>query len=107
MELAFAFIGAPVVTFLVLASLPRGRPAFLGCLVAIAVAGLLWVTQSGADDQYLLAMIVLVISAVALAGLVQVLRSAIGPARPRWVYPAIILVALLMAGIPMLNVLGV
>jgi hypothetical protein len=107
MELALAFIGAPVLTYLVLACIPRGRPALIGCLAALAIAGAVWVSQMGSTDSYLVALIVLVISAISLAGFVQVLRAAIGVGRPRWVYPLIVILALLGAGIPTLNVLGV
>ena len=107
MELALAFIGIPVLTYLVLAFLPRGRPALVGCFAALALAALLWVTQMGSADSHMVAIIVLGISAVALAGFVQVLRVAIGTGRPRWVYPLIVVLALLGAGVPMLNVLGV
>ena len=107
MELALAFIGVPVVTYLVLASLPRGRPALIGCLVALALAMVLWVSQIGSRDNYMMALIVLVISAVSLAGLVQVFRVAIGAGRPRWAYPLVVMLAFLCAGIPALNVLGV
>lgn len=107
MELALAFIGIPVTTYLILACLPHGRPALIGCLVAMALAALLWVSQMGSDDSYLVALIALVISAIALAGLVQILRLVIGLGRPQWVYPVIVVLAMLVAGIPTLNVLGV
>jgi hypothetical protein len=107
MELALAFIGIPVATYLVLACLPRGRPALIGCVGALVLAGLLWVSQMGSTDSYLVALIVLVISAISLAGLVQVLRVAIGVGRPKWAYPLIVILALLGAGIPTLNILGV
>jgi hypothetical protein len=107
MELALAFIGIPVVTYLVLACLPSGRPALLGCFAALALAAVLWISNMGSNDSYLMALIVLVVSAIALAGIVQVLRVAIGPGRPRWVYPLVVASALLIAGIPTLNILGV
>ena len=107
MELALAFIGIPVTTYLILACLPHGRPALIGCLVAMALAALLWVSQMGSDDSYLVALIALVISAIALGGLVQILRLVIGLGRPQWVYPVIVVLAMLVAGIPTLNVLGV
>ena len=107
MELALAFIGIPVATYLVLVCLPHGRPALIGCLVAMALAALFWVSQMGSDDSYLVALIALVISAIALGGLVQILRLVIGLGRPQWVYPVIVVLAMLAAGIPTLNVLGV
>lgn len=107
MELALAFIGAPLVTYLVLASLPGGKPALIGVLVALALVAVLWVTQMTGDDSYMPALITLVFSAIVLAGLVQAFRVVLGPDRPRWLYPLIVLLALLGAGIPTLNVLGV
>ena len=107
MELALAFIGAPLVTYLVLASLPGGKPALIGVLVVLALVAVLWVTQKTGNDAYMMALITLVFSAVALAGLVQTLRVVLGLGRPRWLYPLIVVLALLGAGIPALNVLGV
>ena len=106
MNLALAFIGVPVATYLVMASLPRGRPALIGCVAGVAIAALLWASQMGSDEKHIVASIALAISAIALAGFVQVLRLAIGTGRPGWVYPLIVLVALLGAGSPMLFVVG-
>ena len=106
MELALAFIGAPLVTYLVLASLPGGKPALIGVLVALALVAVLWVTQRAGDDSYMMALITLIFSAIALAGLVQALRVVLGHGRPRWLYPLIVLPSPLGAGIPTLNVPG-
>ena len=106
MELASAFIGAPIVTYF--AWLPRGRAAFVGSLVAMALAALLLVWQMGRADSHVIALTVLVISAIRPAGLVQIWRMiTIGRGRPRWVYPPLLLLALLAAGLPTLNILGV
>ena len=107
MELAIAFIGLPVATYLALASLRRGRPAVIGVLGAAVITGLLFVTQANAADGYSTAVSMLVFSAIALAALVQVLRMMIGLGRPWWVYPLIVVSALAVAGIPMLKILGV
>ena len=107
MELALAFIGLPFATYLILVSLRRGRPAVLGIFGATVVTGLFFVTQTGAEDGFSTALAMLVFSAIALAALVQVLRLMIGPARPRWVYPAIVILGFLGAGIPMIKMLGV
>lgn len=107
MELAFAFIGLPIATYLALASLRQGRPAMIGILSAAVVAGLGFIMQSGGNDGYTTAMIMLIFSAIALAALVQVLRRAIGKGRPAWVYPALVVLALVGAGVPMLLSLGV
>lgn len=106
MELALAFIGLPVATFLALASLPRGRPAAIGCVVAVAGAAVIWATQMAGGNSYLGAAAMLIFSATALAGFVQVLRLVIGAGRPRWVYPALVAFALLVAGVPMIKMLG-
>lgn len=108
MELALAFIGLPVASYLALASLPPGRPALIGLAIAGLLFGVLWVMLGiGSSDSYMVALIGFLFSAVALAAIVQVIRHIIGVGRPRWVYPAIVIVALLAAGIPMLTVLGV
>ena len=103
MELALAFIGIPVATYLILACLPHGRPALIGCLVAMALAALFWISQMGSDESYLVALIALVISAIALERLVQILRLVIRLGRLQWAYQVIVVPA---AGIPTLNVLG-
>lgn len=108
MELAFAFIGIPVAAYLALAALPRGRPALIGIPLAAVLFAVLWVTMaSGNSDSYLVALIGFLFSAATLAAIVQILRHVIGTGRPGWVYPALVLVALLAAGIPMMSVLGV
>lgn len=107
MELALAFIGLPVAIYLALASLRRGRFAMVGILGAAAINGMIFAVKSGASDGYSTALSMLVFSAIALAGLVQVLRAMIGVGRPPWVYPLIVVLALVAAGIPMLKVLDV
>lgn len=108
MELAFVFIGLPVIAFLALASLPRGRPAMIGIAIAAIVIAVLWVTLGlGSSDSYMIALIGFLFSAATLAAIVQVIRHLLGPQRPRWVYPLVVVAALLAAGIPMVRVLGV
>jgi 4-amino-4-deoxy-L-arabinose transferase-like glycosyltransferase len=106
MNLALTFIGVPVVIYLILAALPRGRAALIGIGVAALIAALVWVRQSANDDSLTVATATLAFAAIALAGLVQILRSAIGVGRPRWVYPLIVLLGLVGAGLPLINVLG-
>jgi hypothetical protein len=107
MELALAFIGLPVFTYLALAAVPRGRPALIAILGAAAIAAVVWVTQGmGSGDSFLIALIGFVFSAIALAGIVQLIRAQLRPGMPRWVYPALVATALVVAGIPMLTVLG-
>ena len=107
MEVAVTFIGLPVATYLALASLRRGRPAVIGVLGAAVITGLLFVTQAAAEGGYSTAISMLVFSAIALAALVQVLRMMIGLGRPSWVYPVMVALALVVAGIPMLKILAV
>ena len=107
MELALAFIGLPVATYLILAALSPGRTAWIGIIVALMIAAGAWVMQMSNGDSYTVALIMLIISAIALAGLVQLIRRALGPDRPRWAYPLTVLLALLVAGIPAMNILGV
>jgi len=108
MELALVFIGLPVAAYLGLASLPRGRPALIGIVVAALAIGGLWVTLGiGSTDSYMIALIGFLFSAASLAAIVQVIRHIIGAGKPRWVYPGVVVAALLAAGIPMLMTLGV
>ena len=108
MELALVFIGVPIATYLALAFLPRGRPALYGLLAAALALLVLWVTLGmGSTDSYMVALIGFLFSATARAAIVQMLRRAIGVDKPRWVYPAVVIGVLLLAGIPMLTVLGV
>lgn len=106
MKFAIAFLGAPILAYLVLASLPRGRPALIGILAASALATVLWVTQLANENTYPVAIITLTFSAIALAGFVQILRSAVGDGRPRWVYAFIVVLALVVAGLAMLYEFG-
>lgn len=108
MELVLAFIGLPVLAYLALACLPRGRPALIGLASAALVIAVLWVTLGlGSSDSYMTALIGFLFSAATLAAIVQVIRQIIGVGRPAWVYPTIVIIALLAAGIPMMTVLGV
>lgn len=107
MELALAFIGVPAATFLGLAAISRGRPALIGCVVALLLTAILFVAGDGSADSYWLALVMLIGSAIVLAAVVQVLRMMIGPDRPGWVYPLIVGLALMVAGVPMLSILGV
>ena len=106
MEFAVAFIGLPIASYLVLASLRRGRPAMVGILGAAGLSAVLFATQLGAKNGYMTALIMLVFSAIALAAVVQAVRMALGEGRPRWVYPLIVVVAPLVAGIPLRTMLG-
>ena len=108
MQLAFVFIGPPVTAHRALASAPRGRPALIGIAIAALVSAVLWRSLGiGSSDSYMVALIGFLFSATSLAAIVQVIRHIIGAGRQPWVYLSIVIVALLAAGISMLNVLGV
>ena len=108
MQLAFVFIGLPVTAHRALASLPRGRPALIGIAIAALVSAVLWLSLGiGSGDSHMVALIGFLFSATSLAAIVQVIRHIIGAGRQPWVYPSVVVVALLAAGISMLNVLGV
>lgn len=108
MQLAFVFIGLPVAAYLALASLPRGRPALIGVAIAALVSVVLWLSFGiGSSDSYMAALIGFLFSATSLAAIVQVIRHITGAGRQPWVYPSVVIVALLAAGISMLNDPGV
>lgn len=103
--LSFAVI--PMVVFVGLAALPRGRPALIGIVGAAALAILVTVAMLLFDTTGMGAAIAMLSgSAVALAGVAQALRQALGPGRPAWLYPLIVLSALLLSGLPLLQSLG-
>jgi hypothetical protein len=101
------FAVLPVVLYLALAALPRGRPAFLGLAVAgtLAVlgAGVLVAVDLGGTG---LAMAILSFAAVILAALVQAVRRALSPGRPVWLYPGIVMAALVAGTLPVILNLG-
>ena len=101
MNVALALFGIPFLTYLALVVLPRGRITFIGFGLATLIAALVWVRQIASVDSVTVAITTLVFSAIALAGLVQILRSALGPGRPKWVYPLIVVLGLLGAGLPL------
>lgn len=101
------FIGIPLASYLSLAMLPRGRSALIGLGIAALATGVLWVLVVPGDSSGVLgALVMLVASAILLAALVQSLRSFLGEGRPAWTYPAIVGLALLGAGLPLLKILG-
>ncbi|MDZ4134218.1 MAG: hypothetical protein U1D06_01310 [Paracoccaceae bacterium] len=107
MELALFLIGIPLVCFLSLAMLPRGRMAFVGIATAAAALAVVWLTSARGGDAYLVVLCGLVAAAIGLAMVTQALRLALPPDRPGWFYPSIVVVALLGAGVPMLLKIGV
>ena len=112
MALALVFVGLPVATYPALVCLPRDRVAGIGIAVAAALCAGLWVYSSLGDagaigDGFIPALFMPLFSATALAAIVQLIRHIMGAGKPAWVYPALIAVAFLAAGIPMMNSLGV
>ena len=101
------FAALPVAMYLALAALPRGRPAMLGLVAAglLAVLAAVILAALGLDGAGL-ATSVLSIAATALAALVQALRRALGPGRPAWLYPLIVIAAPLAGIVPVILNLG-
>ena len=111
MALALVFVGLPVATYPALVCLPRGRVARICIAVAAALCAGLWYASMGdagaIGDGFIPALFMLLFSATALAAIVQLIRHIMGAGKPAWVYPALIAVAFLAAGIPMMNSLSV
>ncbi len=107
MPIVILFVAVPLVVYLSLAALPRGKPAVVGIIAAIIAAGFAWVTGEAQGDASLLrALTLLAVSAIALAAIIQGFRSVLGEGRPRWVYPALVLAGVLALAVPLLNLLG-
>ncbi|MEZ5779006.1 MAG: hypothetical protein R3E44_11660 [Paracoccaceae bacterium] len=117
MMLGFVFIGLPVAVFLVLVLLPAGRAAAVGLVVGALLIGLVWLarmldlgplfTGDAHADGYMVAALSILTGAAAVAAIAQGIRAAMGPARPRWAYPLIVVVLFLISAVPALYVLGV
>ena len=101
------FAVLPVVLYLALAALPRGRPATTGLAAAGACAVLGVVVLAALDlGGTGLAVAILSVAAITLAALVQAVRRVIGPARPIWLYPGIVIAALVAGTLPVILNLG-
>jgi hypothetical protein len=101
------FVILPVVLYLALASLPRGRSAMIGIAVAAVIAVVATVVLAAIDlSGVALALAMLSVAAVTLAALVQAVRRALGPGRPGWVYPGIVILALVAGTYPVIQNLG-
>lgn len=107
MMLFAIYVLAPIVVYVSLVCLPRGRPALIGIAAAAALLAVLWLAViRGQNDAFLAALVAIVAGAVAVAALAQGLRTALGPGSPRWLYPAIAVLAVFGAGVPALATLG-
>jgi hypothetical protein len=101
------FAVLPVVLYLALAALPRGRPAMLGLAVAGTLAVLGTVVFAAVDlGGFGLALAILSFAAVALAALVQAVRRVLAPGRAVWLYPGIVIAALVAGTLPVILNLG-
>jgi hypothetical protein len=75
MSTLFAYLGLPVIAFAVLATLPRGRPAFIGIVVAALAVALLGPVVLPEDGSGYASLLLWVFGgAIAAAGLAQGLR---------------------------------
>lgn len=83
-----------------LATLQPGTPVKIGLPVSLAVLTVAWF---GTDAQSVERVLVMFVGgAVALAALVQGLRSLLPADRPGWVYPAVVALAPLGLALPLL-----
>lgn len=107
MVLPLVFLCIPLAVYLILVALPRGRMAVIGVglasVLAILTAGIGMLTVGA---EALAAIGLFSASAVTLAALVQVLRRTLGPDRPAWVYPALVLFGLVAGGWPLVKMMG-
>ena len=108
---AVIFLGMPLGVYLALVTLPRGRRAALGVAMVAIGCAIAWLLPTGADPATAglsTALLSLIGGAAVLAGVVQGLRAAlIPPGSARWIYPVLAVVAALVAGLPVLKLLGV
>jgi len=104
--LAFAI---PSALFLVLALLPQGRPALVAALAAGAALFCLWLAHyvdlaglraRGQENTQIVVFFLLLGLSLAwfMATSLQVLRRRFPPHWPRWSWPAVVLVTLLVMG---------
>jgi hypothetical protein len=116
MILALIYLVAPVVVYVTLAALPRGRSAVVGLAFAAFVLALAWVTQllslpplftgDGHTDAYMSAALTIWTGAVFAAGLAQGLRMALRPGA-RLAYLLLSAAVFVFAAVPALWLLGV
>lgn len=107
MALPLVFLCIPLALYLALVALPRGRMALIG----VGLAGVLAILTTGFGmlthgAEAIGAIGFFSASAVTLAALVQVLRRALGPDRPVWVYPALVVFGLGAGGWPLMKMMG-
>lgn len=117
MMLGVIFIGLPVLAFAGLAALRPGLPFWSGALAALAVLGLIWLarlltlpplfTGEGAADGLTTAALGVLTVAAVLGLAAQGLRALLPLQRPRWVYPAVVLVTAGAAVLPFVGLIGI
>ncbi|EEW25203.1 hypothetical protein [Rhodobacter ferrooxidans] len=101
------YFGLPICSYLALCALPKGRVAAIGVSLAAVVAAGFWLAGVGVEvvgDR--LALIKVMFAAIALAALLQWLRTQLGAKPPRWIYPALVVLAMAEGGSPAVHMLG-
>lgn len=86
------FLALPLVIYLSLATLPKGRPAAVGLAIALVVVAALRLTVPAAGPASLVAF-----AGVAMAAIAQGARAAFGPRLPSNLYFALLGVLPLIA----------
>ena len=100
------FFLVPLVVFLALAAVPRGRAALIAIAATAAVTVVASTLLLRADASgFGAALALLSASAAALAGVAQALRHLVGTGRAPWVYPAMVLGTLVAGVVPALLIL--
>jgi len=108
MSTLFAYLALPVIAFVVLAMLPRGRVAAIGIAVAALAVVLLWPLVLPEDGSgYGTLMQWVFGGAVAAAALAQALRLVRLPGGGALPYPVVVGLVLLGAALIAGNILGV
>lgn len=97
-----------------LALLPRGRTALAGCGLAGLGIVFLWiyvlvfaVSDGAASGSYAIVIAAGLTGAWAVAFSLQALRLRLPAGGPAWLWPSIVAISLLAAGLPALRLLGV
>ncbi|MFN3935990.1 MAG: hypothetical protein ACK4KW_00290 [Gemmobacter sp.] len=97
-------VGVPIAAYLSLVTLDQGRPAQLGIVLAAVIATAAYLLSG--EGTFVRLVAILTGGAVALAALVQLLRSFLPAERGAWVYPALVVLALAGAVLPALRLIG-
>ncbi|MEE9453043.1 MAG: hypothetical protein V3V13_01500 [Paracoccaceae bacterium] len=117
MIFALIYIGLPLAIFFGLVALPKGRIAFWSVVVVGDILGLIWLTYfinigpiftgNANADTYTVLAVAISSGAWALASILLAARRIFGANWPRWVWPALIIGALIIVGLPAMKILGI